>query len=124
MSDTSLLVSLASNGALALVLLARGWKRKVDVDADVVQGLMSQVNRLQGQLDQQSLRLAAQDSRIHQLESEKDDLERAKIEAETMAKQLQESEARTRALYLELQDLYAAITGTHQGISVKPPRLE
>jgi uncharacterized protein (DUF3084 family) len=122
MSDTSLLVSLASNGALALVVLARGWKRKVDVDADVVQGLLSQVSRLQGQLDSQSQRLASQDGRIHQLEAEKDDLERAKIEAETMAQQLRESEARTRALYTELQDLYNAISGTHQGISVRPPK--
>ena len=117
MSDTALYVSLAANAVLALPTLAKAYKRRVDADADVLTGLMAQVNRLTSKCEEY-------ERRIDHLESKNLALERAKEEAETNAKAWAASEARARALYEELFDLYTAVTGTHQGVSVRPPKWE
>lgn len=117
MSDTALYVSLIANAALALPTVAKAFKRRVDSDAEVLSGLMSQVNRLTAKGEEY-------ERRIDELEDKNLELERAKEEAVAYAKQLAASEARARALYEELHDLFTAVTGTHQGISVRPPKWE
>jgi predicted RNase H-like nuclease (RuvC/YqgF family) len=117
MSDTALYVSLAANAFLALPTLAKAYKRRVESDSEMLSGMMAQVNRL-------TARCEDYERRIDGLEAQNLELERAKEEATMLAKQLAASEARARALYDELYDMFCAVTGTHQGVSVPPPRWE
>lgn len=120
MADTSLIVSIAANTVLALPYVAKAWKRQVDVNAAVVTRLMAEVEELKKERDHYRDRIERLEERTRQLEDANGELERAKEAAETYAKQLEASERRAKALYNELFDLYTAVTGTHQGLSVRP----
>lgn len=123
MSDTPLYVSLAANAAMVAAHLAKGWRKQTETHADLVLKLMSRVDHLEASLETSAAREEALEGRVRLLEAENMALERARSEAETYAKKLKASDDRSRFLYRELMKLYREATGTHQGISIHPPKL-
>lgn len=115
MSDTPLYVSIAANALLALPHVAKAWRRQVETNAETFTRLSNDVSRL-------TERVTALEEENEALKLAKLDADRARTEAEISAKQAAAAEKRAKAMYYELHDLYTAITATHHGISVPPPK--
>jgi cell division protein FtsB len=123
MSDTALYVSLAANGAVALAAVAKGWLKQTETHADLVLKLMGRVEHLEKTIAEKEAKEEALEGRVMTLEADNLALERARSELEVTAKKLEASDSRSRHLYRELMKLYREATGTHQGITIPPPKL-